>query len=199
MANLGYYARREGPESDFGERVCLTCVVDEWDDGFTIDTYWADCKGVSFEDAVWCGRKLDYSTLGYAIKRKKYIFVREMVDECRKELEYLGMSGERTDKPDIRPGRFVFAYYEFQEDGAVYDKFSIFYRIDSIENGMITYQAHHIGKYRLDTDSFMHTETLEDFFSYPEETTWYQITDVTFRTVPDRISRLAKRIIEKFR
>lgn len=199
MGNLGYYARLEKSDSKYGESLCLTCVVDEWENGFAVDTYLTDQKSVSFEDAVWSGKRLDYGSLGYAVRREKYMSVRDMVDGCRKELEYLGMSGERTDAPDIRPGKFLFAHYEFQEDGEVYERFSAFYRIDSAGNGTITYQAYHIDKYRLDADVFMRTETLEDFFSSPEETTWYQISEEVFRMIPDRIGNLAERILSKFR
>lgn len=199
MGNLGYYARHERPESDYSERVCLTCVVDEWEDGFAIDTYLIGSKRVCFEDAVWSGKRLDYATLGHAIKRKKYMTVRDMVDGCRKELEFLGMSGERTDEPDIRPGDFLFAHYEFREDGEVYEQFSAFYRIDSLGNGTVTYQAYHIDKYRLDSESFMHTEELEDFFSSPEETTWYLIPDNVYQMVPGKISFMCKRILELFK
>lgn len=199
MGNLGYYARRERPESDYGERVCLTCVVDEWETGFAIDTYMVDRKGVCFEDAVWSGKRLDYGTLGYAIKRKKYMSVRDMVDGCRKELEFLGMSGDRTDEPDICPGRYLFAYYKFQEDGQIDEQFSIFYRIVSIDKDIVTYQAYHIDRYRLSSDEFIRSETLEDFFSAPDETTWYQITEEIFRIIPDKINGLAEAILNKFR
>lgn len=199
MGDLGYYARREGPESDYGERVCLTCVVDEWVNGFAIDTYLVDRKRVCFEDAVWSGKSLDYGTLGYAVKRKKYISVRDMVDECRKELEYLGMSGERIDEPDICPGRFLFAYYEFRVDGEIDEQFSVFYRIVSIDKSTVTYQAYHIDKYSLSSEEFIRSETLEDFFSVPDETTWYQITEEVFLMIPDRINGLAESILNKFR
>lgn len=199
MGNLGYYARREGPESEYGESVCLTCVVDEWENGFAIDTYLIYRNMVCFEDAAWSGKMLDYDTLGYVIKRKKYMSVRNMVDGCRKELEFLGMNGDRTDEPDICPDRFLFAYYEFQEDGQIYEQFSAFYRIISIDKDVVTYQAYHIDKYRLSSDEFIRSETLEDFFSAPDETIWYQITEEVFRMIPDRINGLAEAILNKFR
>lgn len=199
MGNLGYYARREGPECDYRERVCLTCVVDEWENGFAIDTFLIYRNMVCFEDSEWSGKRLDYGTLGYAIKRKKYMSVRDMVDGCRKELEFMGMNGERTDEPDICPGSFLFAYYEFLVDGETDEQFSVFYRIISTDNATVTYQAYHIDKYRLSSDEFIRSETLEDFFSAPDETTWYQITEEMFRMVPDRINGLAEAILNKFR
>ena len=199
MDALGYYAKRERADSDYGESVCLTCVVDEWEDGFAIDTYLIDRKGVYFEDAVWSGKRLDYGSLGYAIKRKKYMSVRDMVEKSRKELEFLGLSGEKTKEPDLNPGNCIYAYYEFQEDGEVYELFSAFYRINSIERDIVTYQAYHIDKYNLSSEEYIRSETLEDFFSAPEETTWHQITDGTLQMVPDRINDLAERILNKFR
>lgn len=199
MGNWGYYAKREGPECDYGERVCLTCVVDEWANGFAIDTYLVDRKSVCFEGVVWSGKSLDYDTLGYAVKRKKYMSVRDIVDGCKKELEFLGMNGERTDEPKICPGRFLFAYYELRVDGEIDEQFSVFYRIVSIGNDTITYQAYHIDKYSLSSEEFIRSETLEDFFSAPDETTWYQITEEVFRMIPDRINGLAEAILNKFR
>lgn len=199
MGNFGYYARNEGPESDYGERACLTCVVDEWEDGFAIDTYLMDHKMVCFEDAVWSEKRLDHGSLGSAVKRKKYMSVRDMVDGCRKELKFLGMSGDRTDEPDICPGRFLFAYYEFRVDGEIDEQFSVFYRIVSIDKGTVTYQAYHIDKYSLSSEEFIRSETLEDFFSAPDRITWYQITEEIFRMVPCKIKCLAESILEKFR
>lgn len=199
MGALGFYAKYESPESLFGERLCLTKVISEWEFGFCIDTYIIDSAGIYFEDAEWNGKKLDYSQLGKSIKRKKFDNITKFISDCRSELDFLGSCGDMVHDPDIRSGKFYYVFAEYKEEDVVEAHSSYFYYILSIENDIVTYKYHSITDYHLCINERIYRTSIENFLSFPDDARWYPISGDIYLAAAKKIIHLIDRIFNTFK
>ena len=121
-----------------------------------------------------------------------------MMNSCRQELDYLGMTGEREMSPDIKAGDFYYSYSEDIEDGIVEDYFSNYYRIITVDNNIVTYQKYILTNNYLDNETKIYTKRLKDFLDF-EDTRWYKITEELFNIAARKIDFTTKDILKKYR
>ena len=136
-----YYAKYFKADGNRPERVWINCVLDVWETGFSVDNWLITPDCVYFEDASWSGKKLDYSTLGKRIERKKYEFVRETVFKFRKELEDLGKTGTRMRIQDFKCGHFYFQISEDENDNGNIERYADFFHIVSVIGDDFVYKT----------------------------------------------------------
>ena len=198
MGALGYYVKHVDSEYEYREFIDLTKVIEEWDTGFYIENYIIDSEGIYYELATWEGKMLNYDTLGQSVKRTKYEAVEKLISTCRTELEYLGQSGEKGDSPHIQGGDFFFVLTEDVEIETEYNKFSAFYSIESIYNGIITYRQHCVDNNFICISDRLYRTDVEDFIERVDSTYWYRISGDIYLEAAKKIIYMTKRIFEIF-
>ena len=177
MSGLGYYLKYNVPDSKYGECVFLEYVYDKWENGYCSETYIIHPSSIYYEDASYCGFTLDHLKNAKRIKQRKFKAVQNMIANCRQELDFLGMTGERIMSPVFKPGDYYYAYVEDIEEGIVEDHWSCFYRIISVENNCVTYQYHILSINYLVCETSIYTKKLEHLI-YKCDTRcirWYKI------------------------
>lgn len=198
MSGLGYYLKYDEPDSKFGECVFLEYVYDEWENGYCSETYIIHSSSIYYEKASFSGFTLDHLKTAKKIKQRKFNVVKDMMNSCRQELDYLGMTGERVMSPDIKAGDFYYSYSEDIEDGIVEDYFSNYYRIITVDNNIVTYQKYILTNNYLDNETKIYTKRLKDFLDF-EDTRWYKITEELFNIAARKIDFTTKDILKKYR
>ena len=198
MSGLGYYLKYDEPDSKYGECVFLEYVYDEWENGYCSETYIIHSSSIYYEKASFCGFTLDHLKTAKKIKQRKFNVVKDMMNSCRQELDYLGMTGERVMSPDIKAGDFYYSYSEDIEDGIVEDYFSNYYRIITVDNNIVTYQRYILTNNYLDNETKIYTKRLKDFLDF-EDTRWYKITEELFNIAARKIDFTTKDILKKYR
>lgn len=163
MSGLGYYLKYDEPDSKYGECVFLEYVYDEWENGYCSETYIIHSSSIYYEKASFSGFTLDHLKTAKKIKQRKFNVVKDMMNSCRQELDYLGMTGERVMFPDIKAGDFYYSYSEDIEDGIVEDYFSNYYRIITVDNNIVKYQKYILTNNYLDNETKIYTKRLKDF------------------------------------
>ena len=198
MSGLGYYLKYDEPDSKYGECVFLEYVYDEWENGYCSETYIIHSSSIYYEKASFSGFTLDHLKTAKKIKQRKFNVVKDMMNSCRQELDYLGMTGERVMSPDIKAGDFYYSYSEDVEDGIVEDYFSNYYRIITVDNNIVTYQKYILTNNYLDNGTKIYTKRLKDFLDF-EDTRWYKITEELFNIAARKIDFTTKDILKKYR
>ena len=198
MSGLGYYLKYDEPDSKYGECVFLEYVYDEWENGYCSETYIIHSSSIYYEKASFRGFTLDHLKTAKKIKQRKFNVVKDMMNSCRQELDYLGMTGERVMSPDIKAGDFYYSYSEDIEDGIVEDYFSNYYRIITEDNNIVTYQKYILTNNYLDNETKIYTKRLKDFLDF-EDTRWYKITEELFNIAARKIDFTTKDILKKYR
>ena len=198
MSGLGYYLKYDEPDSKYGECVFLEYVYDEWENGYCSETYIIHSSSIYYEKASFSGFTLDHLKTAKKIKQRKFNVVKDMMNSCRQELDYLGMTGERVMFPDIKAGDFYYSYSEDIEDGIVEDYFSNYYRIITVDNNIVTYQKYILTNNYLDNETKIYTKRLKDFLDF-EDTRWYKITEELFNIAARKIDFTTKDILKKYR
>lgn len=198
MSGLGYYLKYDEPDSKYGECVFLEYVYDEWENGYCSETYIIHSSSIYYEKASFSGFTLDHLKTAKKIKQRKFNVVKDMMNSCRQELDYLGMTGERVMSPDIKAGDFYYSYSEDIEDGIVEDYFSNYYRIITVDNNIVTYQKYILTNNYLDNETKIYTKRLKDFLDF-EDTRWYKITEELFNIAARKIDFTTKDILKKYR
>ena len=198
MSGLGYYLKYDEPDSKYGECVFLEYVYDEWENGYCSETYIIHSSSIYYEKASFSGFTLDHLKTAKKIKQRKFNVVKDMMNSCRQELDYLGMTGERVMSPDIKAGDFYYSYSEDIEDGIVEDYFSNYYRIITVDNNIVTYQKYILTNNYLDNGTKIYTKRLKDFLDF-EDTRWYKITEELFNIAARKIDFTTKDILKKYR
>lgn len=198
MSGLGYYLKYDEPDSKYGECVFLEYVYDEWENGYCSETYIIHSSSIYYEKASFSGFTLDHLKTEKKIKQRKFNVVKDMMNSCRQELDYLGMTGERVMSPDIKAGDFYYSYSEDIEDGIVEDYFSNYYRIITVDNNIVTYQKYILTNNYLDNETKIYTKRLKDFLDF-EDTRWYKITEELFNIAARKIDFTTKDILKKYR
>lgn len=198
MSGLGYYLKYDEPDSKYGECVFLEYVYDEWENGYCSETYIIHSSSIYYEKASFSGFTLDHLKTAKKIKQRKFNVVKDMMNSCRQELDYLGMTGERVMSPDIKAGDFYYSYSVDIEDGIVEDYFSNYYRIITVDNNIVTYQKYILTNNYLDNETKIYTKRLKDFLDF-EDTRWYKITEELFNIAARKIDFTTKDILKKYR
>ena len=179
------------------ENVWINCILDEWETGFSVDSYLIEPDCIYFEDASWSGKKLDYSTLGKPIKRKEYQFVQDTIARCRQELEFWGMSGEKLEFPNLQVGHYYFQFAEDKDD-EIPERYASFYRIISVDGDVVTYKEHSVDDHYI-CHRDERTCDIESFLLAPDNAVWYEIMGETFDMARKKIVLLAETLLSKFR
>ena len=198
MSGLGYYLKYDEPDSKYGECVFLEYVYDEWENGYCSETYIIHSSSIYYEKASFSGFTLDHLKTAKKIKQRKFNVVKDMMNSCRQELDYLGMTGERVMSPEVKTGDFYYSYSEDIEDGIVEDYFSNYYRIITVDNNIVTYQKYILTNNYLDNETKIYTKRLKDFLDF-EDTRWYKITEELFNIAARKIDFTTKDILKKYR
>ena len=198
MSGLGYYLKYDEPDSKYGECVFLKYVYDEWENGYCSETYIIHSSSIYYEKASFRGFTLDHLKTAKKIKQRKFNVVKDMMNSCRQELDYLGMTGERVMSPDIKAGDFYYSYSVDIEDGIVEDYFSNYYRIITVDNNIVKYQKYILTNNYLDNETKIYTKRLKDFLDF-EDTRWYKITEELFYIAARKIDFITEEILNRFR
>ena len=192
-----YYTKYIEADDCSPEYVWINCILDEWEDGFSVDSYIIDSDGIYFEDASWNSKKLDYSTLGKPIKRKQYEFVKNTISKYRSELEFLGKSGEKMRKPEFKAGHCYFVFAEYKDE-IIPERYAAFYQIISIEDNIITFKEHSLDEHYICLRDINKVD-IENFFLVSDDAVWYEIMEVSYVMAGNKIVQMANLLLDKFR
>lgn len=79
-----------------------------------------------------------------------------------------------------------------------YHRSASFYRIESVENGIVTYRHHSVNTNYLYINDKIYRMSSEDFVDRIDKTYWYRISGDLYLAAAKKIVRLTKRIFEMF-
>ena len=192
-----YFAKYINAKDSGKEHVWINCILDEWEYGFRVDCYTIEKGFVYFEDASWNGKKLDYSTLGKPVKRKKYEFVKNTIAKYRSELEFLGKSGEKMHSTEFKVGHYYFLFAEDKDD-EIPERYAAFYHVISTDDNNIKFEEHSLDEHYIGLRG-VNKVFFEDFLLVPDDAVWYEISVEAWCMAGNKIVQLSDQLLSKFR